>query len=160
MLWVVNNYISPDFFGAGSDTKSENPPKKIVLSELQPVSSNRIHPWVFPLRWFWIINCLFLLALFCFVCFLCLFVTSLWEQEGTGWEVQQCHRRLWDGARGNGPFNRFFFSDIQQNVCSPSTKCENDDCITKTFSQRGWAVIWNKLIFSWEGSKSLEVLFF
>lgn len=70
--------------GAGSDTKSENPPKKIVLSELQPVSSDRIHPWVFPLCWFWLINCLFILVLFGFVCFVCLFVTSLWGKEQAG----------------------------------------------------------------------------
>lgn len=142
--------------GAGSDTKSKNPPKKIVLNEVQPVSLNIIHPWVFPICWFWPINCLF-------VYFYLILFAYLWlplrKKKKKGWEVQQCHQRLWDGAHGNDPFNRFFLRHSAK-VCSPSTKCENDVCITKTFSQRGWTVIWNKLIFSWEGSKSLEVLFF
>lgn len=73
---LITTFLLP-LMGEGSDTQSENPPKKIVLSELQPVSLNIIHPWVFPLRWFWPINRVFVLFLFGFLCFICLFATSL-----------------------------------------------------------------------------------
>lgn len=125
--------------GAGSDI---NPSKKIILNELQPASSNRIHPWVFPLRWFWLINCSFVLVLLCFVCFVFLFVTSLWGKERAGWEVQQCHRRLWDAARGNGPFNRFFsqqkFAVPAQNVRMMTVSQRHFPSVAELWYETSW----------------------
>lgn len=139
--------------GAGSDTNSEKPSQENCC-EWTPASHLEHNLSAFLLHWFWPINCLFVLFLFGFVCSTCLFVTSLQEKPLRGAPLEAL-----GGAGGNHPYHVFSLRPSTK-VCSPNTKCENDVSITKAFSQRGWAVIWNKLIFSWEESKSLEVLFF
>lgn len=140
--------------GAGSDSNSKNPPKNTAVSELQPVILNITS--VFScyadsgqLTAYLFCSCLVLFALLAY----------LWLPFGKNhWEVPHWRAPL-GGAGGNHPYHVFSLR-LSTKFRSPNTKCENDVSITKAFSQRGWAVIWNKLIFSWEESKSLEVLFF
>lgn len=145
VLWTVNNSVSIGFIGSRFRYQQRKSSQE-NCSEWTPASHLKHNLSVFLLRWFWPINLLFVLFLFGFVCSTCLFVTSLQEKPQ-------------GGAGGRHPYHVFSLR-LSTKVCSPNTKCENDVSITKAFSQRGWAVIWNKLIFSWEESKSLEVLFF
>lgn len=139
--WRITT-VSLTLMEAGSDTKSENPPKKIVLSELQSVSLNIIHPCVFPLRWFWPINCLYMVPIWfliytfymvLFALFGCLWLPFRGKKKETGWYSS--------ATGGCGTVHTVmtlstgFFSGVW--VRSPSTKCENEVCITKAFSQRG-----------------------
>lgn len=107
------------FMGAGLDTKSENPPKKIVLNEVQPVSLNIIHPWVFPICWFWPINCLFVyfyLVLFALFAYLWLPLRKKKKKAG----------RYSSATGGCGTVHMVmtlstgFFSDIQQRFAVPA----------------------------------------
>lgn len=148
---MVNNNIFLDFIGS-KIRYQEWKSSQESCSEWTPASQLEHNPSLgFPST--------LVLAnklLICFVCFFCDFPLG---GKSKSCEVQQYH---WSCGTVHvvTTLSTGFFLRHSAKVHSPSTKCENDVCITKAFSQHGRAVIWNKLIFSWEGSKSLEVLFF